>query len=293
MSAKQHKIISFFQNKKQKINDNVDQSSSPITDDSSSNSSNEPQSETELNIEISSSESLTASALVSSAPISPTSMTSALISTISISSAPISPTLSLSTRISVTSISSTSISASTESSILELKCELTCCKSDQPFVPQNQSDFKPSGDKRVYECSFQSENRVYCYYCRTAYYGGFYPESKKIGESTLIFTGYGDWKNALARFPKNESSETHSDCVYLVKQQKRSTVAARISLTYQIQQAQRRRLLLIEIECIKYLLRQGFALRGHIKDEGNLIQLLKLHEADIEGLFAWIKNGNY
>ncbi|CAF1566210.1 unnamed protein product, partial [Adineta steineri] len=49
------------------------------------------------------------------------------------------------------------------------------------------------------------ENRVYCYYCRTAYYGGFHPEANKIGESTLVFTSYGDWKNALTRFSKHES----------------------------------------------------------------------------------------
>jgi hypothetical protein len=28
-------------------------------------------------------------------------------------------------------------------------------------------------------------------------------------------------------------------------------------------------------------------------DEGNLIQLLKLREADVDGLSSWIQNGNY
>ncbi len=88
----------------------------------------------------------------------------------------------------------------------------------------------------------------------------------------------------MARFPKHESSRVHSDCVYLVNQQKKPTVAARISLTHQIQQAQRRRMLLIEVECIKCLLRQGLALRGHVEDEGNLIQLSKLRESDVDGL---------
>ncbi len=52
-------------------------------------------------------------------------------------------------------------------------------------------------------------------------------------------------------------------------------------------------MLLIEIECVKYLLRQGLALRGHVEDEGNLIQLLKLREADVDGLSSWIKEKNY
>lgn len=85
----------------------------------------------------------------------------------------------------------------------------------------------------------------------------------------------------------------HCDCVYLVKQQQKPTVAARINLTYQGQQAQRRRMLLIEVECIRYLLRQGLALRGHTEDEGNLIQLLKLRAADVDGLSLWIEDGNY
>ena len=50
---------------------------------------------------------------------------------------------------------------------------------------------------------------------------------------------------------------------------------------------------LVQVECVKYLLRQSLALRGHIENEGNLIQLLKLREADVHGLDLWITNGNY
>ena len=109
----------------------------------------------------------------------------------------------------------------------------------------------------------------------------------------MTFTGFCDWKSALTCFPKHESGRIHSDCVYLVNEQQKPTVAARVSLTHQIQQAQRRRILLVEIECIKYLLRQDLALRGHVEDEGNIIQLLKLREADVDGLSLWIKNANY
>jgi len=72
--------------------------------------------------------------------------------------------------------------------------------------------------------------------------------------------------------------------VYLVKQQQKPTVAAQLNLTHQIQQAKGRRILFTEIQCIKYLLRQGLAIRGHVEDEGNLIQLLKLRASDVDGL---------
>ena len=40
-------------------------------------------------------------------------------------------------------------------------------------------------------------------------------------------------------------------------------------------------------------MRQGLAIRGHVEDEGNLIQLLKLRESDVDGLSEWIKEKNY
>ncbi len=72
--------------------------------------------------------------------------------------------------------------------------------------------------------------------------------------------------------------------MYLVKQQQKPTVAAQLNLTHQIQQAKQRRILWIEIQCIRYLLRQGFDIRGYVQDEGNLIQLLKLCTPDFDGL---------
>ena len=86
-----------------------------------------------------------------------------------------------------------------------------------------------------------------------------------------MYVGFSDWKNAIARLTKHQCSKIHSDCIYLVRQQQQPTVAAQLNLTHQIQQAKRRRLLCTEIQCIKYLLRQGLDIRGHVEDEGNLI----------------------
>ena len=86
-----------------------------------------------------------------------------------------------------------------------------------------------------------------------------------------MYIGFSDWKNAIARLTKHKCSKIHSDCIYLVRQQQQPTVAAQLNLTHQIQQAKRRRLLCTEIQCIKYLLKQGLDIRGHVEDEGNLI----------------------
>ncbi|CAF2675289.1 unnamed protein product [Rotaria sp. Silwood2] len=234
----------------------------------------------------------------SSTSVSLTSPSSTLALPTSPSSTLASITSSSSTSVLVTSPSSTPVSSTTK-----LKCEATCCISNDLYVPRNQSDFKLSSDKRSGQLGWflkyqwltycQSENKVYCYFCRTAYYGGFHPEPNKSGEATLAFTGFSDWKNSITRLTKHESSKTHSDCVYLVKQQQKPTVAAQLNLTHQIQQAKRRRMLLTEIQCIKFLLRQGLAIRGHVEDEANLIQLLKLRSSDVDDLAEWLKEKNY
>ncbi|CAF1244084.1 unnamed protein product [Didymodactylos carnosus] len=61
----------------------------------------------------------------------------------------------------------------------------------------------------------------------------------------------------------------------------------------QRQQEQRRRMLLMEITSIIYLLRQGLALRGHVDEESNLIQLLKLRSIDDSDLQDWINDKKY
>ncbi|CAF1986437.1 unnamed protein product [Rotaria magnacalcarata] len=245
---------------------------------------------------------------ISSTAVSPTSISSAtvsptLISPLSISSTAVSPTSISPSSIASTVTSSTTVSPASDSSTIKLQCELECCMSDHQFVPKIQSDLKPSTDKRSCQLGWflvfkwlsycKSENKAYCYYCRKAYLCGFHPESNKIGETALTCTGYSDWKNALARFSKHEFGRVHADCVYRVNEQQKPTVAARLSLTHQIQQENRRRMLFTEVECIKFLLRQGLALRRHVEDEGNLIQLLKLRENDVDGLSSWIKYGNY
>ena len=54
------------------------------------------------------------------------------------------------------------------------------------------------------------------------------------------------------------------------------SVAAQLSTALQRDQADRRGMLLKQLNSLRYLLRQGLALRSHKESEGNLIQLLKM-----------------
>jgi len=48
-----------------------------------------------------------------------------------------------------------------------------------------------------------------------------------------------------------------------------------------------------ELTSIKYLVRQGLAIRGHKKEDGNLRQLLKCRADDVQGLDGWLQDGHY
>ena len=99
-------------------------------------------------------------------------------STLALPSSPTSAllTLSSSTSVSPTSLSSTSVLSTSPSSTSKLKCEATCCTSDLLFVPRNQSDFKPSSDKRSCQlgcfskyhwltyCKVRNKNKICLFY---------------------------------------------------------------------------------------------------------------------------------
>jgi hypothetical protein len=126
MSAKQSQITSFFQNKKQKTND-FDENSASV--DILSNNLNKNQDRTELCVQISSSEppetsTSSTSILISSAPVASPSSTSAPVTS------PSSTSASLTSPLSISILSPSPLSPSKD------QCQLSCCTSDYPFVPQ-------------------------------------------------------------------------------------------------------------------------------------------------------------
>lgn len=112
-------------------------------------------------------------------------------------------------------------------------------------------------------------------------------------QNSFIVIGFSDWKNALSRFKIHESSRFHHDSVYVISQQSKSPITTQLFSTMKRQQEQRRAAFSIQISCIVYLLRQGLALRGHIDEESNLIQLLKLRCDDNNFLQEWIDEKRY
>ncbi|CAF1930954.1 unnamed protein product [Rotaria magnacalcarata] len=127
-------------------------------------------------------------------------------------------------------------SAITTENKTKIKCTLLCCISDTRYIPEKQSHLKSTSDK--------------------PYQNKYHPQANKMADCSFTVRGFDYWKNGLAKFKKHESSQCHADCIYLVKQQQQQPVAAQISLIHKSQQAQRRKMLLIQVQAIKFLLRQ-------------------------------------
>lgn len=103
--------------------------------------------------------------------------------------------------------------------------------------------------------------------------------------------GFCNWKKGLPRFTKHESSQAHSEAYMKLKSS--VNIGAMLDRAYSEQQQTRQRMLLKELSSLKYLVRQGLAIRGHDEDEANLMQLLKLRCDDDHKLQLWLAEGRY
>ena len=66
------------------------------------------------------------------------------------------------------------------------------------------------------------------------------------------------------------------------------SVAVQLSSQKSNEQLNNREMLCIVLNSLKYLVRQGLAIRGHDYESGNLRQLLECRSADVKGLKSWI-----
>ena len=71
------------------------------------------------------------------------------------------------------------------------------------------------------------------------------------------------------------------------------SVAAQLSRQVESDQLKRRDAFLKQLSSLKYLVRQGLAVRGHVEEDGNLQQLVKCRSEDVASLEEWLKHSGY
>ena len=147
----------------------------------------------------------------------------------------------------------------------------------------------------------EHDDSVLCFYCHIAEKRHLPISSNK--DRAFTTSGFSNWKKAIERFNKHESSLPHHQAVDFVEKIPRTTKNVRemLSSTYAQQKAENRAMLKIILSSIRFLGRQGLALRGRYKDlatddlkvsgeiDSNFFQLLKTRAEDNPRLLNWME----
>ena len=107
-------------------------------------------------------------------------------------------------------------------------------------------------------------------------------------------TGYTNWKKGVSKegFPAHETSDSHKEAVLRVVTIKTETrdVGESLSTGHREEKAMNRRNLLKILQNIRFLARQGLALRGRDDDcNSNFMQLYHLRAIDNLELQTWLQ----
>ena len=118
-----------------------------------------------------------------------------------------------------------------------------------------------------------AHNKVFCHYCRTATASRLVSFSKK-NKDAYVSVGFDNWKKALKRFREHEVCHMHTESYMKLKSLQQKSVANQLSNLKTAEQKCNREILCKVLSSLKYLLRQGLPIRGHLQENGNLMQLL-------------------
>ena len=122
----------------------------------------------------------------------------------------------------------------------------------------------------------------------TEHEGKFHGSTRR--DAAFIARGYTYWKEATAAFRKHQASDCHKQATELVviTRQVDQDVGELLSAAHQQEKKTNRAMFLKVLGCIRFLARQGLALRGDGENESNLMQLLRFQCVDCPDLSNWL-----
>ena len=124
-----------------------------------------------------------------------------------------------------------------------------------------------------------SQDVAFCHTCVTGIKSGKMKITGNVKDSSFIYGGFCNWKDATRLFNSHESSVTHKSAVELVFTLPRTTgnVGEMLSSSLAAQKRTNRQYLLKVAQSVKFLARQGIPLRGDGNEsDSNFMQLLYL-----------------
>lgn len=138
----------------------------------------------------------------------------------------------------------------------------------------------------------EARDLAFCHTCIQAVKTGKMKVSGNAKDSSFLYGGFSNWKDATLGFCNHEKSSTHKTAVDVVVTLPRTTgdVGILLSSAYAAQQSVNRQCLLIIAQNIRFLSRLGIPLRGDGNEsDSNFMQLLHLRTEDNQQLVPWLQ----
>ena len=183
-------------------------------------------------------------------------------------------------------------------------CNDICCSNDtKPFQPSDKALLRKltrngrnfvSGWFKEYPWLTMciSKNSVLCMYCKSAAKHGLLQFSHN-SNSSFVKSGFSNWKKAKEKFNNHALSLVHKEALLKWSSLNRPSIVEHINSGMTQLQTNRRTAFLLQLHALKFLLRQGLALRNHTDSESNLNQLLLTWSKRKEFksvMLDWLKN---
>ena len=134
--------------------------------------------------------------------------------------------------------------------------------------------------------------KVFCVYCRYAKAHNLLTFSLH-NHDAFGLTRFGNYKKAVEKFNSHSASKAHQEAVMKCSAVSRPSIQSNMNTQLQKDQRLRRSGLVKQIKAIRFLTRQGLALRGHHDKDGNLYQLLRAWADDDSVVMAWLRAGRF
>lgn len=135
-------------------------------------------------------------------------------------------------------------------------------------------------------------DRVFCKTCKEANSKSLLSFSSKK-EDAFTSVGFCNWKKALEKFRVHEKSQTHKEGLTKLASLSTDTVASKLNEKVKSDMVRARTCLMAIFTSLRFLCRQGLAIRGHDEVNSNFRQLLELRKNDLPDLSAWMGRTGY
>ena len=135
--------------------------------------------------------------------------------------------------------------------------------------------------------------KAFCSYCQQSDKKGLLSENRMGGGDAFLSSGFDNWKKARESFTVHEKSAVHREAMLKSALVKQPSIATQLSNQARQEQQFNREMLLKEISSLRFLLRQGIAVRVHEEDSGNLSQLMLLRSEDCPSFKKWLETEVY